>query len=232
MSLVKYGGGVVQMSGSIAGNTFARNRFGNYVRSRTVPVNPNTARQTQVRSIVSQLAQHWNVALSSAERTAWATYAGAVSMLNRLGETVNLTGFNHFIRSNAALLLMGQAIVEAGPTALSLPEKDPTIAVSFDESSKKISVAFDTGLPWLDETGAFLMVEMGQPVLATRNFFGGPWRYAGKVSGNVGVPPTSPQLIDPPFTIIAGQKIFCYFRVVRADGRISEPFYANGTAVT
>ncbi|GAI58374.1 unnamed protein product, partial [marine sediment metagenome] len=39
MALVKYGGGITQMSGSIAGNTFARNRYGNYVRSRTKPIN-------------------------------------------------------------------------------------------------------------------------------------------------------------------------------------------------
>ncbi|GAH13494.1 unnamed protein product, partial [marine sediment metagenome] len=50
MSLVKYGGGIVQMSGSIAGNTFARNRYGNYVRARTKPINPNSDRQVVVRA--------------------------------------------------------------------------------------------------------------------------------------------------------------------------------------
>ncbi|GAH50296.1 unnamed protein product, partial [marine sediment metagenome] len=48
MALVKLGGGIVQISGSIAGNTFARNRFGNYMRSRTKPVNPNSTRQTDI----------------------------------------------------------------------------------------------------------------------------------------------------------------------------------------
>ncbi|GAH28464.1 unnamed protein product, partial [marine sediment metagenome] len=38
MALVKYGAGIIQMSGSIAGDVHARNRFGNYIRPRTKPV--------------------------------------------------------------------------------------------------------------------------------------------------------------------------------------------------
>ncbi|GAI01350.1 unnamed protein product, partial [marine sediment metagenome] len=45
MALIKYGGGIVQISGSIAGTVFARNKMGNYARPRTKPVNPRTARQ-------------------------------------------------------------------------------------------------------------------------------------------------------------------------------------------
>ena len=59
MALIKYGGGIVDMSGSIAGNTHARNRFGNYMRARTKPVNPNSDRQVAIRAIVSYLAEFW-----------------------------------------------------------------------------------------------------------------------------------------------------------------------------
>ena len=31
MALIKYGGGIVHASGSLAGNTFARNKYGNYM---------------------------------------------------------------------------------------------------------------------------------------------------------------------------------------------------------
>ncbi len=97
MALIKFGGGVVQMAGSIAGNVFARNRYGNYARARTKPVNPNSARQVVIRAAIAYLTQHWNGTLTPAERTAWNSYAAAVTMKNRLGENINLTGFNHFI---------------------------------------------------------------------------------------------------------------------------------------
>jgi hypothetical protein len=99
-ALVKMGGGIVGMSGSIAGNTFARNRSGNYVRARTKPVNTNTQAQQDIRGVMSYLTNYWSVTLSTAERTGWATYANAIAMKNRLGESIYLTGFNHFIRSN------------------------------------------------------------------------------------------------------------------------------------
>ena len=103
MALVKYGGGIVQASGSIAGTTHARNRFGNYVRARTKPVNPNSASQGAVRTALSYLAMIWASLLTAAERTSWNTYAAAVAIKNRLGETVYGTGFNHFIGWNSAL---------------------------------------------------------------------------------------------------------------------------------
>lgn len=220
MALVKYGGGIVQMSGSLAGQTHARNRFGNYIRSRTKPVNPQTDRQNNARDIVAFLAEYWHSTLEDAERTAWATYAAAVAMKNRLGETVYLTGFNHFIRSNSVRLLMGLAVVEPGPTVLALPETDTTFAASGSEATDLISFTFDTGLPWYTDAGAQMALFQGQPQLFTRNFFKGPWRFVGALDG---VSP-SPTTRAAAFTLTEDQRIWCYGRICRSDGRLSEPF--------
>lgn len=80
MALVKYGAGIIQMSGSIAGNVHARNRFGNYVRPRTKPVNPNSIRQEAARAIVSYLAEYWHQDLDDVQRNLWDVYAAAVAM--------------------------------------------------------------------------------------------------------------------------------------------------------
>lgn len=221
-ALVKYGGGVIQMSGSIAGNTFARNRFGNYVRSRTKPVNPNSDRQVQARSIIAQLAEQWGeTPMTAAIRIAWGIYAAAIAMQNKLGETIHLSGFNHFVRSNAAILACGGTLVTAAPTVLSLPATDPSVAVTGSASGAKLSVAFDDALEWLDEAGGYLEVEMGMPQKDSRNFFGGPFRFADSVDGNDTTPPTTPTEIDPPFTLVEGQKVWCRTKIIRADGRIS-----------
>ena len=231
MALVKYGAGVIQMAGSIAGTTFARNRAGSYARAKTKPVNPNTSSQTVVRAAIALLAQTWRTVLTSAQRTAWDSYAAAIVMNNKLGESQYITGFNHYIRSNAARLQAGQAAIANGPTELALPEQDPTLALIATVDDQKLSIAFDVTQDWASEDGGFLLVYMGKPQNATRNFFAGPWKYAGKVVGDAEQLPTSPQLITAPMTIILGQRIFIYCRVLRADGRLSTEFYANAVAV-
>ena len=223
MALVKFGGGITQMSGSIAGNTFARNRYGNYVRSRTKPVNPNSTLQNLARARVGSLSQAWRTALDAAERIAWATYAAAVAMKNKLGETTYMTGFNHYIRSNTVRLQVGLAALEPGPTELALPEKDPILAVSASVATQILTMVYDVDQPWMSEAGAFLAVYQGEPQNETRNFFAGPWRYAGHIDQNVA--PT--YTITPSYTLVLGQKVWVYARIGRADGRLSEPMVVS-----
>lgn len=227
MSLVKFGGGIIQMSGSIAGNTFARNRYGNYVRARTKPVNPKTALQTTIRAAMALLTTYWAQTLTANQRTAWNLYASSVAMKNRLGEVIYMTGFNHFIRSN----ILGQRaqipIYDDGPVVFELPAADPLFAVTIDEAGQEISVVFDDGLDWDNETGGRIFIEMGKPQNAQRNFFAGPWRYAGQFAGETGVPVASPQVKPCTFAVSEGQRVWCYARIQRADGRISEKFRAD-----
>lgn len=222
MALVKYGGGITAMSGSIAGNTFARNRSGSYMRARTKPVNPNSDRQLQARQIIAQLAEQWGESpMTDAIRLAWRTYADSIIRKNKLGENIKLSGFNHFVRSNAAILACSGTLVTAGPTVLSLPGTDPTVAVTGSAATQKLSVVFDDTLDWLDEAGGFLEIEMGIPRKDSINFFGGPFRFADSVDGDDTTPPTTPAEIDPPFTLTEGQKIWCRAKIIRADGRAS-----------
>lgn len=224
MASIKFGGGVIQMSGSIGGNTFARNRYGNYVRARTKPINPNSANQVQVRSALSSLTSRWSQTLTAVQRTAWNLYANSVSMLNRLGEAIFLSGFNHYIRSNSTLQRHGKPIIDDGPTLFELPAKDPTFNISASEAAQTIEVTFDVNMDWVSEDGAVMWVYHGQPQNAQRNFFDGPWRISHVMDGNLASPLTSPQTTAAVFAIAEGQHIWSYARIVRADGRITEPF--------
>lgn len=227
MALIRYGGGIVQMSGSIAGDTFARNRYGNYSRARTKPTNPNTARQVAIRSALATLTSRWSATLTAPQRTAWNLYGQSVSMKNRLGEAVFLTGFNHYLRSNIPLLQAGLTIVDDGPVIFELPEKDPTFAITASEATQTISYTFDNTMAWALEVGAYLLKYEGQPQNLQRNFFAGPWRFHGTIAGDA-VGPTSPDdEADPPFAFAEGQRLWCYARIARLDGRLSEVFTAN-----
>lgn len=227
MALAKMGGGIIQLSGSIAGNVFARNRYGNYVRPRTKPVNPQSSFQEAVRNAMSYLVEYWHSTLTAAQRTAWETFAQAIAMQNKLGETIYLTGFNHFVRANIELVRQAMTLVADGPTVLALPETDPTFAIAASEASGEISVTFDNALPWANEAEGHMFVYQGRPQIATRNFFNGPWRFMDSIEGDDVTPPTSPAAQTAPFTLVAGQKVWCYARIVRADGRITNPFTAS-----
>jgi hypothetical protein len=229
MALVKFGGGVTQMSGSIAGNVHARNRFGNYIRPRTKPVNPNTVAQNTIRTIMSYLVQYWHDTLPAAQRIAWATYASAVAMKNRLGETVYLTGFNHFLRVNSVRKQMENSLCPLGPTELTLPEKDTALVIAAYASTQKVSVTRSTDLPYNGIPASIMGLWMGQPQGKTRNFFNGPWKKMGSIPGNG----TSPTLMDPPYTLVTGQKIWVYARISTGptDSRLSEPMVVSCTVL-
>ena len=226
MATVKYGGGITQMSGSIAGTVFARNRFGNYCRPRTKPVNPNSTRQAAQRGYMANLVAAWANLLNSTQRIAWATYASAIAMKNRLGEVVYITGFNHYVRSNTLRLQHAVARVDNGPTDLSLPAKDPTFSIACNAGNQHISFTFDNTLPWASQVGGFLSLFQGQPQKVTRNFFGGPWQFAGALDGEA-VPPVSPKFKIAPMTLTVGQKVWCYARICEVNGRVSEPMVVS-----
>jgi len=227
MALVKYGGGIVQMSGSIAGNTHARNRFGNYVRARTKPINPNTALQQIVRAAVAFCTDRWSQTLTAGQRTAWNLYADSVNMKNRLGETVKLTGFNHYVRSNSILKRSGRTLVDAGPVVFELPAKDPTFAITASEATGHITVTFDDTMDWNMENGGWMHMFMGQPQNAQRNFFAGPWRLWHALAGAAMGGAVSPADASAPFAMSEGQRIWVYGRITRADGRLSEAIRAD-----
>lgn len=227
MALIKTGGGIIEIRGSIAGNTFSRNRSGAYVRARTKPVNPNTSRQQQVRASLAQLTVRWANTLTGAQRTAWNLYASNVVMTNKLGESINLSGFNHYIRSNATRLAGPTVVIDPGPTVFEIPEADPTLVVTASEATQQLTIAFDNTLPWAIEDDSFLLLFEGQPQNAQRNFFGGPWRFITWVPGADPGGAITPSVNNTLFGIAESQRLWIYARISRADGRLSQPFRAD-----
>jgi len=227
MALVKYGAGIVDMRGSIGGTTFARNKSGAFARARTKPIDPSSAFQTAIRSVISQLVGRWKDTVTAAQRTVWNSYGAAVPMVNRLGETINLTGFNHYIRSNSARQQCGLAVVDDGPTVLSIPGQDPTMALTVSEASNELSIAFDDTMDWPNESGAGLIILGSPEQRPTINFFKAPFRLADSIDGDDTTAPTSPTSLASPFTLHADNKVFVQARISRADGRLSEPFRAS-----
>lgn len=225
MALVKYGLGIVQMSGSIAGDVHARNRYGNYKRARTKPVNPRSDLQSAARVAMMFMTEAWHESLmDDAKRGAWRVYADAINWNNRLGELVHLSGFNHFVRANISRMRAGLALVYDGPVDPTLPQPDGAFACSGTADDQKIAVTFEGTDAWDDEDDAGLIVHQGEPQLASRNFFNGPWRFCDSIDGDSVTPPSSPVEIDAAYTLTTGQRVWMKGLISRADGRLTNAF--------
>lgn len=105
MALVRFGQGVAEMRGSIGGTTFSRSRNGATARNRTVPVNPNTQAQADLRYLFSQVAANFSQ-LSATNKEQWDEYASLLSFwTNRLGEPYTPSGRQVFQYCNTNLIL-------------------------------------------------------------------------------------------------------------------------------
>lgn len=211
-----------QRSGSIGGTVWSHNSSGAYIRNRSVPVNPNTDRQIAVRNAVRSLAIAWQNTLTQVQRDAWDTYAANVSWLNHLGQTINLTGLNHYIRSNTPRLQDGVARVDAAPTIFNIATAELALAGTASEATQQVTVAWDDTTAWNTEDGAVQVFYAGLPQNGSIRFFGGPWRVVGWILGNAGVPPVSPVPWNYPWPFAEGNRLWLRSRISRADGRLSE----------
>jgi len=171
------------------------------------------------------MAAYWSATLTVDQRAAWAVFAAAVPAKNKLGETINLSGFNQFIKSNTALLNGGKAVVPGGPVVMELPGEDTAYATEIDAGTELITITFDDNRAWCDEDEAQMIVQVGLPKAPGVNFFNGPWRHAGVIDGDGETPPTTPDTsLTVPYAVGDGQKVWTRAKIQRADGRLSDWF--------
>lgn len=223
MALIRYAEGQ-QRSGSIGATVYSHNRFGQYMRARSVPVNPQSSRQVAARNRLQSLAGNWSETLTDSQREAWRSYAQTVSWLNPLGDVVTLTGINMYCRGNTAVLQAGGTRIDDGPAASGLPTAEQSLGASGSEATQVISVTFDDTAAWCDLDDAFQLLYMGIPVSPAIQFFNGPWRYIEAIAGDSAAPPSSPHACtagNTPFPFQEGQQIFIQSRILLPDGRLS-----------
>lgn len=136
MATVRFGQGVAEMRGSIGGTTFSRSRNGATARNRTVPVNPNTQSQSDLRYLFSQIAQRW-AQLTTPQREQWDDYAGLITYLtNRLGEAYTPSGRQMFQTCNTNLVLANSLLNPGPPVGYTLPLTSIITVPNFSSTEK------------------------------------------------------------------------------------------------
>lgn len=230
MGLIKFGGGVAAISGKIGGTVFAHNRSGSYARNWKMPVNPMTSRQQTVRGNLATAAAAWE-SLTDSQRTGWNAYAASVPVMNRLGESKYLSGFNMFLRTLTVTELIGASAQNDAPAIFTLPDPPSMFTPSISEATQLISVAFANTDDWAGEAGGYMVVSASMPFSPGRTYFGGQYRYVGKITGATPTQPQSPQTFAVPWAVQAGQLMRVSCRILRKDGRLSNPFRSSNLTV-
>lgn len=128
----------VPQSGSLAGVTSSRNRFGQYRRTRAIPVNPNSSFQGTQRARLAAASAAWR-ALTSAQRAGWNDLASGFTRTNSLGESYNMTGFMCFVSCYANCAAAGVSTLSDAPI-LATPSTPLTATVTL--SAAAFSIAF------------------------------------------------------------------------------------------
>lgn len=214
-------------SGSVGGLVASHNKGGNYFRAKVIPVNPQTDGQTEVRNALTQLVDAWKNVLLGPKRNGWNLYAENVPVADSLGQSIFLSGQQHFIRSNVPRLqFLGTGIAGAITTAPSLfdtGEIDSSASMTLTAPSA-LAFTFDNTLAWANEDDSLMIIYSGRPVNLSIFFFKGPYQIAGAVLGDGTIPPVSPAALTTQQAYVAGQRIHTYARISRADGRLSAKF--------
>lgn len=230
-----------ELAGSIANNTFSHNRFGAYVRNRTIPVNPSSPAQVTARGDFGTEAGAWK-SLTAGQRTSWKAYADATPLPNKLGEPTIRTGAQMYVRTNSLRRAAGLApLTDPPPTpgVAGVPIIDPADITVEDSTSTNpnqfsITVADITNfVPNLD--GEALFFSFGFPVSAGVTFYKAPFRMMRPVLlGDSGTPPTT-YTFTIPYAVPDSGKIPIAWRRLAATGtgigKVSDQAFAIVTAV-
>lgn len=105
-------------SGSENGTTASRNRFGQYLRRRAIPVQPRTVDQLNQRALMVTNAQAWK-SLTAAQRAGWLSLGLQMLRTDALGQSYDMNGFMAYCSVNNNNLAAGNAVVSDAPALAS-----------------------------------------------------------------------------------------------------------------
>jgi hypothetical protein len=142
MAKALYGGGILDVRGSIGGQVHSRNTYGNYIRRKVAPVQPRTARQLEVRQLFAELSRRFSTILSDEQQEAWRQAAANTQVKDAFGDSIALTGINLYTRLNSLRLLMEQPPLDEPPPIQAVPSLTNFWAL-YDVDQKIVDVRFN-----------------------------------------------------------------------------------------
>ena len=160
MAKAKYGGGVQDLRGSIAGQVHSRNTYGNYIRQKVSPVQPRTQRQLEVRELFTTLSRRFSQVLTDAQQEAWRQAAASTPVRDVFGDSIALTGINLYTRLNSLRVLAGLEPLDTPPPVVEVSALE-NFNVAWDPSEESLTLSIT---PSPIPSGLYLFVWATEPL--------------------------------------------------------------------
>lgn len=123
MAKIVFGGGVASASGKIGGTVYSRNKGGAYSRTWVMPTNPQTTKQSQQRNLLALKSAAWR-SLDTNQRDAWQTWANDNPILDRLGNSIVLSGAQAYIKININRTQAGDSATQTDTPSTAIFDAD------------------------------------------------------------------------------------------------------------
>ena len=120
MSKIKYSALVSNVRNKLNGSVMSKNRYGNYIRNKTTPVNPQTTFQQNARAALAANSQAWG-GLTEAQRNGWKALAQELPFTDIFGDSKTLTGSALFVKLNGNLNKLPSASISDSPVKVAVP---------------------------------------------------------------------------------------------------------------
>lgn len=180
------------ISGKIAGNVFAFNKAGFYIRSFRSPVQPNTLNQLTVRSLFSSAVTLWH-SLTDIQKGEWNAFATTAFKAKHPVVGMIYSGYNAFVSlynqaSNVAMR------ISVDPAEIIYPASVTNVPAVFMPSSSAPSSTLSGNIT--DYLGAPLGIQLHDFVYDRAN---AKWTSTFNLIGNTGptIAGPGPSFIDP-----------------------------------
>lgn len=179
---LKWGALVVDGRNKIGGHVASKNKAGAYLRTKVTPVNPQSVRQTSVRSLLTSISQAWR-GLTQVQRDSWNAAVANFKKTDIFGDIQNPSGFNLFQRLNNNIITLGGALVSAPPAIESLDQYSAA-SLTYAVAVPALSLTF-TAVPGGDSGYKIFATP---PMSAGKNFVKSEYRLI-KHSNAIGASP-------------------------------------------
>lgn len=121
MAKIKYSALVSDMRNKLNGSVASRNRYGNYLRNKTTPVNPQTSYQQAARQRLGNLSSSWRE-LTRAQQNSFIDGSRNLPFTDIFGDVQYLAGQTMFIKLNGNLEKVDQPRIDTFPAIVGFPE--------------------------------------------------------------------------------------------------------------
>lgn len=200
----KFGIVVVDGRGKSNGNVYAKNRAGNYIRTKVTPVNPRTSAQLGQRSAVTNLSQAWR-GLTEAKRAAFNAAVSNFQKTDIFGDLRKPSGFNLYMRLNLNLLAIGESTIDTPPVPSAV--EDIVIGALTAVNTPTLSLAYTPA----SGTDTTIIVRATPPVSPGKSFVKSEFRQIATFAGETASPANLLTAYENKFGSFkgsAGMKIF------------------------